>query len=274
MLSSTVKPLSYFLINIFFLLIFPQTILAIPPEKQAEIFLQKGLIKLADDNNEKEALNYFNQAIKLNPNYAEAYYQRGQIYTQYFLGENRKPEQLHTGCFYVDNVTVCRLDLHNNWRGKNLDKAQQDLDKALELKPNYGPVYYQKALIFEKQNDHQNAINFFRAASELYIQEGIKYLEMNQHKQAGDFLEYSYRSYKEITHIQEKYKTPSGSSAQSPERQKSPEQLCKEAAQLIKIPDYLAALEKYRQAARLFKQRGNEKYYQETQKIIQALEQL
>lgn len=82
MLSSTVKPLSYFLINIFFLLIFPQTILAIPPEKQAEIFLQKGLIKLADDNNEKEALNYFNQAIKLNPNYAEAYYQRGQIYTQ------------------------------------------------------------------------------------------------------------------------------------------------------------------------------------------------
>ena len=71
-----------------------------------------------------------------------------------------------------------------------------------------------------------------------------------------------------------KYKTPSGSSAQSPERQKSPEELCKEAAKLIKIPDYLAALEKYRQAARLFKQRGNEKYYQETQKIIQALEQL
>ncbi|NQZ63531.1 hypothetical protein [Crocosphaera sp.] len=40
-----------------------------------------------------------------------------------------------------------------------------------------------------------------------------------------------------------KYKTPSGSSAQSPERQKSPEELCKEAAKLIKIPDYLAALE-------------------------------
>ncbi len=35
-----------------------------------------------------------------------------------------------------------------------------------------------------------------------------------------------------------------------------------------------AALQKYRQAARLFKQRPEQKRYQETPKIIQALEHL
>lgn len=248
-------------------------------QKKAEIFLQKGLIKLLD-NNYQGAINDFTQAIALNPNYAQAYYQRGRIYVQYALGINPNPNGLPPGCEFVNQIRVCRLNLNQNWRKRNLVSALKDLDTSLQLNPNYAPSYYQKGLMFEANQQPKEAIDAFQKATNLYFFEGLNDLSLNKPQQAADFLNYSnlseqksqaislFKTQTILTHLQEDI----GGSTQSPERKKSPEELFSEGCNLIKIPDYVAALQKFRQASRLFQESKNQKRYQETQKIIQALE--
>jgi tetratricopeptide (TPR) repeat protein len=247
--------------------------------QQAYIFFQKGLIKLLEKNYQG-AINDFNQAITLNPNYAQAYYHRGRIYAGYAFGTNSSPHELPPGCSWVNQVIVCPIDFTKKWREENLVNALKDLDKSLELNPNYAPSYYQKGLIFEANQQPKEAIAAFQKATNLYSFEGLNYLGINQPQQAADFLNYSNLSEQKIQAIV-LLKSPTGSassqeyiggSTQSPERKKSPEELFSEGCNLIKIPDYVAALQKFRQASRLFQESKNQKRYQETQKIIRALE--
>lgn len=250
-------------------------------QKQAEMFLQKGLIKLLD-NNYQGAISDFNQAIQLNPNYAQAYYQRGRIYTSYAFGTNPNSHEPPPGCSEVNQVIVCSIDFTRKWRKENLVNALKDLEKSLDLNPDYGPSYYQKGLIFEASQRPQEAIDAFQKATTLYLFEGLKYLSLNQSQRAADFFNYSNLSEQKIQAIVS-LKSPTdsvssrdniGGSTQSPERKKSPEELFSEGCNLIKIPDYVAALQKFRQAERLFRDGGNQKRSSETQKIIQALEKL
>jgi len=103
------------------------------------------------------ALISFTQAIRLNPNYAEAYFGRGKI--QIELG---KPE-----------------------------KAINDLTQAIQLKPDYAEAYFYRAKAYyqlgqklQAVEDLTQAIRISPTYAEAYYQRGLIYTEL-QNKQAA-----------------------------------------------------------------------------------------
>ncbi len=80
----------------------------------------------------------FNEAIRLNPNDAEAYNNRGAV-------------RLQQG---------------------DIEGAIADYNEAIRLNPSYADAYYNLAKARSDQGDIQGAINDFQKASELYQQQG------------------------------------------------------------------------------------------------------
>ncbi len=78
-----------------------------------------------------------NQAIKLKPDYADAYYNRGLA--KYNLGDNQG--------------------------------AIVDYNQAIKLNPNLAVPYYNRSLIYKELNDNEKAIKDFRQAAKLYQQQ-------------------------------------------------------------------------------------------------------
>ena len=80
------------------------------------------------------AIAEFNQAIKLNPKYAEAYYNRGNIY---------------------------------NNQGK-YDLALAEFNQAIKFKPKYAKAYYNRGLVYKTQRNIERVISDFEKAAKLY----------------------------------------------------------------------------------------------------------
>ncbi|MEG4021707.1 tetratricopeptide repeat protein [Microcoleus sp. S13C4] len=101
------------------------------------------------------AIADYTEAIRLNPNYAQAYNKRGIIH-----GRNLK----------------------------DYPAAKADFDRAIEINPNYGDAYYNRARVREFLEDKDGAIADYHKAAELYHKDGntndyqdaIKHLEMLQ----------------------------------------------------------------------------------------------
>ena len=101
------------------------------------------------------AIADYTEAIRLNPNYAEAHNKLGII------------------------------------RARNLKDypaAKADFDRAIEINPNYGDAYYNRARVREFLEDKDGAIADYHKAAELYEKDGntndyqdaIKHLQMLQ----------------------------------------------------------------------------------------------
>ena len=78
------------------------------------------------------------KAIELNPNFAEAYSNRGLA--KYNLGDNQG--------------------------------AIVDYNKAIELNPNFADAYYSRGNSYQQLGEKQQALADFREASRLYQQQG------------------------------------------------------------------------------------------------------
>jgi protein O-mannosyl-transferase len=99
--------------------------------------------------NEKKydrALEDFNKAIELKPNYTDAYLNRGFV----FMDEKR------------------------------YDRALEDFNKAIELKPNYAKAYYNRGNVFWDEKKYDRAIEDYSKAielnpnySEAYVNRGL-----------------------------------------------------------------------------------------------------
>ena len=88
-----------------------------------DVYFHKGVC-LSNLNMKEEAINMYNKTIQLNPNYVDAYFQRGY-------------------CYY--NLT-------------KYQKAMQEMNKVLELDPNYYQAYYEKGFCFQKMKRYEEAI--------------------------------------------------------------------------------------------------------------------
>ncbi len=88
-----------------------------------EAYFNKGIC-LSNLNLKEEAINMYNKTIELNPNFVDAYFQRGY-------------------CYY--NL-------------KKYQKAMQEMNKVLELDPNYYQAYYEKGFCFQKMKRYEEAI--------------------------------------------------------------------------------------------------------------------
>jgi tetratricopeptide (TPR) repeat protein len=110
----------------------------------AEMWHQKGKDLRGSDNGDfspepaLKAIGYFNRAIKLKTNYAEAYSLRGK-----------------------------RFAVLNNFQ-----RAIADLNQALTLNPSDVDAYYDRAYVHQESNNTQGAIADLQQAANLYKKMG------------------------------------------------------------------------------------------------------
>ena len=136
----------------------------------AQEFCDKGLEK-AKQKDYTGAVEEFNKALQVNPEFVEAYYQRGLAY--YDLGhipqavfdydEVLKRDSYNVEAYYCR--ALARLAL------KNLPGALKDVNKAIELNSYKAAAYNLRGVIQRKLGDIQSAIANFKKAVELYLEE-------------------------------------------------------------------------------------------------------
>lgn len=106
---------------------------ATEPLADAEAYLKRGEA-FADAHKYDEAIADYNMAIRLRPDYAEAYNDRGHAY---------------------------------HWKGGNADRAIADFTRAIELRPNYPTAYNNRGVVYMAGGDAAKGIPDFDRALEL-----------------------------------------------------------------------------------------------------------
>ena len=236
-------------------------------------------IQKANQQDYQGALFDFTQAIQINSQNAEAYYQRGLIYAKYAQGKPLNPDGTVLGCQKIDDYRIiCPVVVKDRIKENKL-KAIADFRRATQLNFQYAAAYYQLGLVEDEQ---QNKIQNFQKAEELDFHQSLFYLNQKDCEKAADLLETSDKIHAEIISLtqlpgmeksQPEQKNPINSSTISPERKKSPENLMNEAHEAVRIGDLKAALNIYRKVALILKERKDSRY-QEVQQIIAELEQI
>lgn len=139
--------------------------------------MQLGLIY--NDKGNETALQYFNNALRIDSNSREAKYAIAYFYQQNkqpkkaietykeMISKNPKDEEL----FF--NVGYCYIDLDS------LDKAYKNFDIATKIQPQYTGAYYMKAYVSELMNNKDEALKNYNQALKLLpndtaIQQAIK----------------------------------------------------------------------------------------------------
>ncbi len=251
---------------------------AAPTRTQTQIkakdwFIQ-GLIEVNEENY-SQAIIFFNNAIKLNPKYAQAYYQRGLIYAKYIEGKTSTSNGLPPGCKRIEEINViCEFTVTAGWRERTEQKAIKDFTKAIQINPQYAAAYHHRGLLQEQEKDKSHD---FEKARKLYWKKFPEYLNQKNYESAASTLaniEQLNAKRKNLNTLQlvlnQLPENPVGSSTESPNRKKSPEELTNEARLALRKGDLKTAYEKYKQVARIL--RKNEPKYQEVQQIIAEIE--
>jgi len=243
--------------------------------KANQWFLQG--IQTANQQDYQGALLDFTQAIQNNPQYAEAYYQRGLIYAQYAQGKPLNLDGTALGCKKKDNyIIICPVEFKDRIK-ENKQKAIKEFTQAIQINPQYAAAYHQRGLVEDEQNKKAED---FQVAIDLYFKKSLVSLEQHDYNQAADLLETIDKIYAEIKFLttlplvenKQTEENPTNSSTISPDRRKSPEVLMREAHQAQRKEDVLTAIQTYRQAALILRERKDSRY-QKVQQIIREIEQ-
>ena len=141
---------------------------------------------------DSEAIKFCNEALKLNPNLAEAYNSRGIVHVR--LRENDqaildfdKAVELkpNDATFYFNRGVFYTNDLEQH------ERAIEDFDKALELKADYAEAYCARGNAYSDLGQYERALQDYNKAIELkpdfdwaYSNRGIAYGELEDYQQA------------------------------------------------------------------------------------------
>ena len=113
-----------------------------PAKKDADYWFKKGALVSTYGNN-KAAVQYFQKAIALNPNFSGAYFSQGVSYGQ--LGLYRE--------------------------------AIDQINRALKLEPQNGMYYYGRARVYLLSGDSTKAMEDFKKAADLGDEDALDYLD-------------------------------------------------------------------------------------------------
>jgi tetratricopeptide (TPR) repeat protein len=135
------------------------------PSAAAKAAYDRG-VEYFDKESYIEAIAEFDQAIRLDPNYAEAYAYRARSY-------------------------------NSNSSKRDLNQGLSDANKAIQLNPRLGIGYFARAYVYSEKNDYDRAIADYTEAIRLnpnfapaYNNRGIRYSEKNDNDRAiADFTE-------------------------------------------------------------------------------------
>ena len=131
-----------------------------------------------------EAIERYSHAIKLSPNNAAAYSNRGLAYStkgkyDRAIGDFNKAIQLKLD--YAEAYNNRGIACHGKG---NFDRAIGDFNKAIQLKPDYAEAYTNRGMIYRDRGDYDRAIEDCNMAIELrpkfaeaYSNRGVAYSE-------------------------------------------------------------------------------------------------
>ena len=139
----------------------------------------------------KEAIEKYDEAIELNPVFAEAYNNRGLA-----KGDLKQYQEAIADYEKAIELDPNDADAYNN-RGiakNNLGQPQEaiaDYNKAIELNPNYAETYNNRGIAKSNLEQHQEAISDFNKAielnpnyAEIYTNRGFVKNKLRQHQEA------------------------------------------------------------------------------------------
>lgn len=142
-------------------------------EEAYRLYLQgRYLTKQGGAENQKKAIEYFEQAIKLDPNYALAYARMANAYLWSDLWDNvfpraEKIREIINKALELDNnlaeafVARGQLNLVYEW---NLPAAEKDLLRAIELEPNNDTAHWLYALVLAARKHFDEALTEIETA--------------------------------------------------------------------------------------------------------------
>jgi len=158
--------------------------------KDASIWFDRGLFYLHKDN--ARTVTDMSEAIRLIPNYEQAYYDRADAY----FDQQQYPEAIQD---YTDAIRL-NPNLGNLYhqrgfayeRSGNLDEAIADFGSAIALKPQSDLEYYTRGCAYGVVHDYGKAIADYAAAiginpkvSAYYTQRGQAYQQLGDIDQAN-----------------------------------------------------------------------------------------
>ena len=139
----------------------------------------------------KKVIEYLNQAIRLKPDYAEAYGGRGIAYRS--LGQHRRAIEDYNEAIHLKPDYA---EAYNN-RGYvysslgQYQRAIEDFNKAIRLKPDYAEAYNNQGAAYGNLGQYQREIEDYNEAirlnpnlAEVYYNRGIAYRSLGQHRRA------------------------------------------------------------------------------------------
>ena len=148
-----------------------------------------------------EAIDLFTSAIKLNPDFKEAYANRGTAYFKnkdysYAITDLNKAIELDTTDFENFNSRGIVFDAIKEYK-----KAISDYTKATDLNPKYATAYYNRSNTYLDLNDYTNAIADLTKAidcktDEMYLYyffRGNAYYETDKRQEACKDWEKAYK---------------------------------------------------------------------------------
>jgi len=140
----------------------------------------------------KKAIEYLTNSIRLKPDLAEAYGNRGLAYSKDLRHYRRAIDDFDKAIHLKPDLA----DVYNN-RGLTYDKLGQyqraikDYDEAIRLKPGDADAYYNRGRTYHHLKQYQRAINDFDEAisiepndAKAYTERGLTYGIMGQAKRA------------------------------------------------------------------------------------------
>jgi tetratricopeptide (TPR) repeat protein len=148
--------------------IFPEAASARPQDRKADA---DEIYKRAQKQYEKrefdEAIKLFNQVVKLDPTYVEAYVSRGMAWNE--KGEYDKAIKDFTAGMQVDAKFVpAYINRGISWMEKSeLDKALKDLDAAVKLDPKDDAALFHRGVARSRKGDYDAALEDFEASIQI-----------------------------------------------------------------------------------------------------------
>ncbi len=150
-------------------------------------------VAFSEQGDYRGALANYDQALKLNHNYALAYYNRGNAYS--YLGDKQKAiDDFNQAIKLNPNLAaayVGRGVVYSDLGKKQ--KAIDDFNQAIKLNPNLAEAYNNRGIVYSNLGDKQKAIDDFNQAIKLnpnlafaYNNRGLAYSNLGDKQKAID----------------------------------------------------------------------------------------
>ena len=114
------------------------------------------------------AIKLYNEALSINPNYAQAYNNRGvaykylKHYNEAISDFNKSIELKNPALHFVyNNRGIAYFDL------QNYEQAISDYNRAIEINPKYAEAYYNRGLLYQILDETEKANADFAKAKQL-----------------------------------------------------------------------------------------------------------